>query len=149
MRWLKVCGSSIHGLAHGGFARFAPGKVVGRLERASGGLSALYGFIARQPNVLNTLANSYGLYVEKQKATNVTTGWGVFQADAGDQNQFAGPVIFKPVAIASLPTCNAGLAGARMAVNNGVASPTFQAVVSTTGAATQPVFCNGANWIYN
>jgi hypothetical protein len=55
----------------------------------------------------------------------------------------------KPVAIASLPTCNAGEAGTFAVIDNGVASPTYNANVgTTTGRATAPVFCNGSNWTY-
>lgn len=55
----------------------------------------------------------------------------------------------QPVAIASLQTCNSGNAGIYNTVNNGVASPTYMGVVSATGSATDPVFCNGANWVYH
>jgi hypothetical protein len=54
-----------------------------------------------------------------------------------------------PVALASLPaTCTAGTFAV---INNGVASPTYNAAVgSTTGAATDPVFCtNGNVWKYH
>ena len=54
-----------------------------------------------------------------------------------------------PVALASLPaTCTAGTFAV---INNGVASPTYNAAVgSTTGAATDPVFCtNGNVWTYH
>lgn len=61
---------------------------------------------------------------------------------------FAVPVIIPAVLIASLPSCVGGLAGARSAVTNGVATPTFGSTVSTTGAVWSPVVCNGTNWIY-
>jgi hypothetical protein len=54
-----------------------------------------------------------------------------------------------PVALASLPaTCTAGTFAV---INNGVASPTYNAAVGvTTGAATDPVFCtNGNIWTYH
>ena len=54
-----------------------------------------------------------------------------------------------PVALASLPaTCTAGTFAV---INNGVASPTYNAAVGvTTGAATNPVFCtNGNVWTYH
>ena len=54
-----------------------------------------------------------------------------------------------PVALASLPAgCTPGTFGV---INNGVASPVYNAAVgSTTGAATDPVFCNGSNvWTYH
>ena len=38
-----------------------------------------------------TVTNSYGIYIAKQKTTNiVTNGWGIYQADTGDLNIFAG-----------------------------------------------------------
>ena len=55
-----------------------------------------------------------------------------------------------PVAFASLPaTCTRQAPFA--VINNGVASPTYNAAVgSTTGAATDPVFCtNGNVWTYH
>ena len=54
-----------------------------------------------------------------------------------------------PVALASLPTtCTAGTFAV---VSDGVASPTYNAAVgSTTGAATDPVFCTSGNvWTYH
>lgn len=65
-----------------------------------------------------------------------------------------------PVAIAALPTCAAAnaitagtmsavKAGTYAVVSNGVASPTYNGAVSTTGAATDPVFCNGSGWVYH
>ena len=53
-----------------------------------------------------------------------------------------------PVAIASLPTCNAGAAGSFAVVNNG-AAPTYGGAVGTTGAVTSPVFCTGSGWTYH
>jgi len=38
-----------------------------------------------------TVTNSYGIYIAKQKTTNiVTNGWGIYQIDTGDLNIFAG-----------------------------------------------------------
>jgi hypothetical protein len=38
-----------------------------------------------------TVNNSYGIYIAKQKTTNiVTNGWGIYQIDTGDLNIFAG-----------------------------------------------------------
>jgi hypothetical protein len=57
-----------------------------------------------------------------------------------------------PVAISSLNTCNAGAVGSVRTVSNGVASPTYNGTVSTTGAAINHVFCayNGTTyaWVY-
>ena len=52
------------------------------------------------------------------------------------------------VAIAALPACST-VPGARLAINNGIASPTYHQAVSATGTAMQPVFCNGTSWLYD
>ena len=56
-------------------------------------------------------------------------------------------------AIASLPTCNSSTVGSFVSVNNGVTSPTYFGSVSTTGGATDPVYCyyNGTSyqWVYH
>lgn len=58
----------------------------------------------------------------------------------------------RALTIATLPTCGAANVGAMALVNNGAASPTYRQAVSTTGGATEPVFCvyNGASygWAY-
>ena len=54
-----------------------------------------------------------------------------------------------PSTIANLATCNSILVGKLAYVTNGVASPTYNATVSTTGAANQLVWCNGTNWTYH
>jgi hypothetical protein len=70
--------------------------------------------------------------------------------DAGGKSWTLGNYMtLTPVALASLPaTCTAGTFAV---INNGVASPTYNAAVgSTTGAATDPVFCtNGNVWKYH
>ena len=68
---------------------------------------------------------------------------------AGTQWTLGNYMTLKPVALASLPaTCSPGTFAA---INNGVASPTYNAAVgATTGAATDPVFCtNGNVWTYH
>jgi parallel beta-helix repeat protein len=61
----------------------------------------------------------------------------------------SGAQLGQALVISSLPTCNSGEAGVRYTVSNGVASPTYQGTVSTTGATTQPVYCNGSSWVYD
>lgn len=62
----------------------------------------------------------------------------------------SGGLLVTPVAIASLPTCNGSTnIGVHATVNNGVAGPTYMATVSTTGVVTDPVYCNGTNWVYD
>jgi hypothetical protein len=57
------------------------------------------------------------------------------------------------VAIGSLKACNASSVGTIAMVNNGVASPTYNGAVSTTGSAIEPVACtyNGSAyaWTYH
>lgn len=59
------------------------------------------------------------------------------------------PLALQTYAIAGLPTCNSGTQGRLAYVSNGVASPSYNATVSTTGAALQMVWCNSANWTYH
>lgn len=68
-------------------------------------------------------------------ATNVLASFGV-------------PVRVPGFTIGALPSCVAGLAGARAYVTNGQTTPTFLGTVSTTGAVVAPVFCNGSAWVY-
>jgi hypothetical protein len=68
---------------------------------------------------------------------------------AGTQWTLGSYITLTPVALASLPaTCTAGTFAV---INNGVASPTYNAAVgSTTGAAIDPVFCGKGNvWKYH
>ena len=68
---------------------------------------------------------------------------------AGTQWTLGNYMTLTPVALASLPTtCTAGTFAV---INNGVAAPVYNAAVgSTTGAATDPVFCtNGNVWKYH
>jgi hypothetical protein len=54
------------------------------------------------------------------------------------------------VTIAALPACNSGAnVGVRLTVSNGITSPTYQQTVSSTGTVSQPVYCNGTNWVYD
>lgn len=52
------------------------------------------------------------------------------------------------VAVASLPTCNAGLEGTHYGVNNALA-PVALATVAGGGTVHVSVYCNGTNWIVN
>jgi hypothetical protein len=89
----------------------------------------------------------------------------VHAATSGDPIQFTQPfpddlvardpngVVYgqAAVAIAALPGCAAGMTGAAW-INNGLAAPTYRQAVSTTGPATEPVYCvyNGTayGWAY-
>jgi hypothetical protein len=49
-----------------------------------------YNFLAEAPTGGGPIAAAYGLYLQAQKATGVTTGYGVYQAGASDINAFLG-----------------------------------------------------------
>ncbi len=55
-----------------------------------------YGLYVQSPNVdsahSSSLVNAYGLFLEAQKATGVSTGYGIYQAGASDISYFAGNV---------------------------------------------------------
>ena len=50
--------------------------------------------------------------------------------------------------IATLPACNNGMQGLRVKISNGVASPTYNGAISTTGASYDLGECNGSGWVY-
>jgi hypothetical protein len=56
---------------------------------------------------------------------------------------------FTLVAVASLPTASAAIAGMRMAVNNSNAAYSGNAGATVAGGGSNivPVFCNGTNWV--
>jgi hypothetical protein len=60
------------------------------------------------------------------------------------------PMVLSPgYLIAALPACNGVLTGANAFVTNAQTTPTYLGAVSTTGAVTAPVFCNGTSWVYH
>lgn len=62
---------------------------------------------------------------------------------------FSTSIQTSPVAVASLPTCNAALEGGRAAVNNSNAASFtagIGAIVAGGGAVHVPVYCDGTNW---
>lgn len=64
-----------------------------RTANASAVLAGGKAFNARAPVItLGAITTAYGLYIEQQKVAGVTTGWGIYQADAGDFNRFFGQV---------------------------------------------------------
>lgn len=111
-------------------------------------------------------ANTIGILIEAGASTNyvilgnTTNGAGTGVTDGGTgtlktvQNA-EGQILIgtyvqtAPVAVAALPTCNAGLDGARAAVNNSNAvsfTAGIGAVVAGGGTLHVPVFCDGASW---
>ncbi len=102
-------------------------------------------------NWLNHLAfgvivanNATGQLIDANTILNTTTPYSIDNTSSIRQ-----PFVMGPLTIAALPACTVGFTGARATVSNGVATPTYQGAVSTTGAATQPVFCNGSGWVYD
>jgi hypothetical protein len=68
---------------------------------------------------------------------------------SGGQITAHGPFILMQYTVGTLPSCGSGTKGGFAYVTNGVSSPTYGGVVSTTGANTSPVFCDGSNWTYH
>jgi hypothetical protein len=70
--------------------------VAGQVTR-SGGTGAVNGaraLSAMSPSITGGgfISNAYGLYINTQKQTGVTFGWGVFQNGTADRNFFAGNI---------------------------------------------------------
>lgn len=65
---------------------------------------------------------------------------------AGGVARFAGNILLVPVAVNSLPTCNAAAEGMIAAVNDAAATPVYNATVANGGSVKIPVYCNGTNW---
>lgn len=65
----------------------------------TGSVTNLYGHWVQTPFVSGvggvTVNNAYGIYISRQKQTNVVTnGWGIYQSDTNDLNIFAGKTRF-------------------------------------------------------
>lgn len=109
-------------------------------ENGTGGFTPAWGGEYNFPGgtpVFNTAANAVNLVSCKSTSTSVLQCvGGVYAALA----QYT---------IGTLPSCTAGTEGDLVFVTNGVASPSYNATVSTTGSTVVPVFCNGANWTYH
>jgi hypothetical protein len=116
--------------------------------------SGMYGFYANSPNTVvgGTLPNLYGIYVAPQLKTNVTNGWGVYQAGTADQNYFAGNTVFgggvslAASVVSELPTCGSATTGTMRYVTDSVSSPVYNAPAVGGGSLVIPVFCNGTQW---
>jgi hypothetical protein len=68
--------------------------VAGQVNQsAAGSLSGVRTLFAMSPTIgAGTVANAYGVRIDAQKVTNVTTGYGVYQAGSTDLNYFNGNV---------------------------------------------------------
>ncbi len=116
-------------------------------------------------NVEGNIFGSAGEYVfgntitlngSSNYATNINTGTSTGNVTLGNSADIVtiGTVLkLAAYSISGLPACNAGSVGEITTVNNGVASPSYNGAVSTTGPATDPVFCNynGSTyqWVYH
>jgi hypothetical protein len=87
-----------------------------------------------------------------QKSHSGESAIALFPDVTGAQT-FNGTISGAVYTVATLPTCTSGIVGALASVNNGVTSPTYFGAVSTTGTATDPVYCNynGSTygWVYH
>ena len=104
------------------------------------------------PIIFNS-TNNLSFVSNSNTAITVFTSGGVYigatAVDPGINNlSVQGLVKTGVTTIGALPSCVAGLAGARYVVNNGQTTPTFLGTVSATGAVVAPVFCNGSAWVY-
>jgi hypothetical protein len=99
--------------------------------------SAIYGVHVNGPPSASggILPNIYGVYIEKQRVPNIAAGWGVYQADSGDQNFFGGPILMqKNAAKSSAP----GAENLRMEVVCGTNAGTAK-LQAYAGTSTTPV----------
>jgi hypothetical protein len=65
------------------------------ISNAAGTTTAAHTLGAASPYVSSgAITTAYGLYIYQQKATGVTTGYGIYQADSGDINNFVGKCKF-------------------------------------------------------
>lgn len=128
------------------------------VDNGNGGF-VLSGNVNNVTVVGNILTNSFS------GAPYATTSSGVNQVycgnidGSGSQCDFPGAVISGgvnvspnyfaiPILISALPTCPGSVVGNIYTVSNGTATPTYHQAVSATGAATWPVFCSTAGWVY-
>jgi hypothetical protein len=93
---------------------------------SSGTITNARAFYALSPGASSTnlITNAYGLFLDPQKTTGVSKGYGVFQTGGGDINYFAGNVL-----IGKTTQVNTGYI---LDVNGNIRSN--QIVVNTTGA---------------
>ncbi len=107
-------------------------------------------------NLYDIGKNTSGQFYMWDNARSVSfvflSGGNLTLGESSKTTTLQGTVQLPPVAIASLPACASGTVGSIAFVNNGVASPTYHATVSTTGGATWQVSCtyNGTTyaWVY-
>ncbi|MBV8337665.1 MAG: hypothetical protein JO358_19970 [Alphaproteobacteria bacterium] len=119
--------------------------------------SSMWDYYAAAPISVTggTLPNLYGLYIEPMQITNVTAGWGIYQAGTADRNYFAGDTTFGAAVslagskVSSLPACSSTIEGTMRYVTDAGSSPIYNATVVGGGSAVVPVFCNGTEWTYH
>lgn len=88
-------------------------------------ISELRGFYVATPDLGGgTAVTSFGLYIEAQKGTGVSNGYGIYQAASGDINYFGGRVGFgtAPTAVADIAASTTARASLR--IRSGIAPTT-------------------------
>lgn len=111
------------------------------------------GFIALQAPNTGAL-NDGTILIPNIVGTDTFATIGANQTISGSITFSAKSITLTPVAISSLPTCTgSGNVGQMAWINNGVASPTYNAAVSSTGSAIEPVACtytgSAYGWTYH
>lgn len=161
---IGLLGTNLDSLFVGGDGGASSLSFNGTVDAAGGFTDLLVGGAGVGPNNQVGLSlNEFGTIMWSDDATSALSGtmdtalWRVGPGDlviGANIGDTSGTLILTDVSIirvliANLPAC-AGAGSLHASVSNGIAAPTYhQAVGSTTGAATQPVFCNNVAWIYD
>lgn len=127
-------------------------QVMGvRITSASGGSGVLIGDPGSQqavdPTIVGNIFTGYSTPVNFQTAANNIHR--IVSGNQGVADYLPDGVTLPPIAVASLPTCNAAAEGMRRSVNNSNAASFtlgIGAVVAAGGTTHVPVFCDGTSW---
>lgn len=138
----------LHGIARntGAGTIAAPTGVMGQVINSGAGIiTAGYALMAAGSTNSGggAITTAYGLYVAKQNAAGITTAYGVYQADAGDQNYFAGSVGIG----SSNPTLSGGTTGLHIGGNT-LRVGTARTPASATAAGNTGEICWDATHLY-
>lgn len=110
--------------------------VVQHISGSNGTSSNGEAIYAASPVVTSgTMTNAHGLYIAKQKQTNVTNGYGVYQVDSGDLNFFAGQVLLATTMVPSGSTSNFVLGGGSTSPVLGAATADIVSTAAVDAAA--------------
>lgn len=130
----------------------APIPTSGTVLKALGGWTTTNGIDLSGITLTGNLLKGGGTVALTSTTPSTSTSTGVLQVAGGigvaGAAYFGGVVVPPTFTIAGLPTCNAGLQGARANVSNGQATPAFMGSVSTTGSQFAPVVCINSAWLY-